>query len=173
MSARPGPFDFAAQKERNVARWTDVGWDEVAVFMGPNAERFHGAWSQTRDKVLAGRGGMAFGFCWPAFLFGFAWFFYRRMWLAGQLLIVVPLALALLVDSPGASIGTTVAIALFAKSLYAQHAVAKVAAASERSVSEAEPAAAGGVSIPGAAIGGLILASGLAWSVYAVAQAWP
>src|SRR4028119_1054183 len=121
MSRTPGLFDFSGQKARNIERWSAIGWDEVASFIGPNAQRFERAWAGTREKMLTGRGGMTFGFCWPALLFGFAWFLYRRMWTMCAVLLVLPVALAFLIASPGGSIGISVAIAMFAKSLYAQH----------------------------------------------------
>jgi hypothetical protein len=171
MSGRPGPFDFAGQKERSFRLWERTGWEEIATFIGPNADRFHGAWEATRAKVATGRGGIAFGFCWPALLFGFAWFFYRRMWAAGLALLVVPVVLGFFFDMRGGGIGVMVATALFSKSLYVQHAVSKIGAVHEQGGGGGEAiAAAGGVSVAGGAIGGLILAIGVGSSFYLIAS---
>ena len=161
---KPGLFDFAGQKARSRLLWQRASWDEIALFIGPNADRFHGAWEATRAKIERGRGGIAFGFCLPALLFGFAWFLYRKMWAMGLLLLVLPIALAFMFDSPGGSIGTTVALALFAKSLYVHHALSKLDAA--RAGGEAAQRAAGGVSLAGGLVGAAIFAAGAAWLVY-------
>jgi len=173
MSDAPGFFDFAGQKARNIERWSATGWDEVASFIGPNPHHFEAAWANTRKKILAGRGGMAVGFCWPAFPFAFAWFLYRRMWLMGAVLLIVPVALALLISSPGGSIGISVAMAMFAKSLYAQHVVARIADVRAAGGDAGAVAEAGGISVLGGAIGALIIALGAAAFVYAILDRSP
>lgn len=166
MSERPGPFDFAGQKARNRRLWEETSWNELAAFMEPNAESFHGAWEATRAKNVEGRGGIAFGFCWPALLFGFAWFLYRKMWAFGLLLLVLPVALSFMFESPGGPIGLMVAMAMFGKSLYVQHALSRMDRAREGG--GAAVLAAGGVSIPGAVIGGAIIAASTAWVMYLI-----
>ncbi|HEX8655426.1 MAG TPA: DUF2628 domain-containing protein [Allosphingosinicella sp.] len=165
MSDRPGPFDFAGHKARSKRLWEETGWEELDLFIGPNADRFRSAWEATRAKTLDGRGGIALGFCWPAFLFGFAWFLYRKMWAFGLLLLIVPVALGFMFESPGGSIGVAVAVSLFAKSMYVQHALPKIEDARRGGGDEAVRAA-GGVSILGGAIGGTILAASAAATVY-------
>lgn len=166
MSGRPGLFDFAGQRERTKRLWQAVSWEELALFVGPNAERFRDAFERTRPKMLAGHGGVSFGFCWPALLFSFAWFFYRKMWAAGLALLVVPPALGFFIDSRGGALGVMIAISLFARSLYVQHAVSKIGAVRETGGDDDEVAAAGGVSTAGGAVGGLILAAAGAAALY-------
>lgn len=166
MSGGPGLFDFAGQKARTLDLWQRISWDEIAAFIGPNADRFRGAWEGTRAKMDRGRGGIAFGFCLPALLFGFAWFLYRKMWLAGVLLLVLPAALGLLFGSGGGSAGLAIAVSLFAKSLYVQHAVARIGTLRDEGADDDAIAAAGGVSIAGGAIGGLILAAASAAALH-------
>ncbi|HEX8527119.1 DUF2628 domain-containing protein [Allosphingosinicella sp.] len=173
MSDKPGTFDFAGQKARNLARWTATGWDELAAFIGPNAERFEHSWMETRRKIVDGKGGIAASFCWPALLFSFAWFFYRKMWILGGILLAAPAALALLDVNPGASLGGALAMALFGKSIYVQHAVGRIADIRERRGGDRELALAGGVSTLGGAGGGLILALGSAALVYSMVEGWP
>ncbi|MEA3017821.1 MAG: hypothetical protein QOI38_2543 [Sphingomonadales bacterium] len=166
MSDRPGPFDFAGHKARNRRLWQETGWDDLAAFIGLNAESFHGAWEATRAKNVEGRGGIAFGFCWPALLFGFAWFLYRKMWAFGLLLLVLPIALSFMFESPGGQIGLGVAMAMFAKGLYVQHALSQIDKVRAGGGDEDAVRRAGGVSILGGAIGGAILAAGIASLVY-------
>ncbi|MEA3041718.1 MAG: hypothetical protein QOC65_1207 [Sphingomonadales bacterium] len=166
MSDRPGPFDFAGHKARSMRLWEETAWEELALFIGPNADSFQGAWEAARAKNLDGRGGMAFKFCWPAFLFGFAWFFYRKMWAFGLLLLVLPISLAWMFEGPGGSIGVGVAVSLFAKSLYIQHALPKIEDARAGGGGDEAVRAAGGVSILGGAIGAAILAASAAATGY-------
>jgi hypothetical protein len=166
MSERPGPFDFAGHKARSKRLWEETDWEELALFIGPNADSFRGAWEATRAKNLDGRGGIAFKFCWPAFLFGFAWFLYRKMWAFGLLLLIVPVALGFMFESPGGSMGVAIAVSLFAKSMYVQHALPKIEEARAGGGGGEAVRAAGGVSILGGAIGGAILAASVAASVY-------
>lgn len=173
MSERPGAFDFAGQKARSLRLWEETGWDDLARFIGPNAESFRGAWEATRAKTLGGRGGIAFAFCWPAFLFGFAWFLYRKMWAFGLLLLVLPVMLGFIFESLGGSIGMAVAVSLFAKSLYVQHALPKIEDARATGGGDQAVGAAGGVSIVGGAFGGAILAAGAAAVAYLFMTAGP
>ena len=173
MSDRPGPFDFAGQKARNRARWTAIGWDEVAAFIGPNADRFEHAWTETRRKIVDGNGGFAVSFCWPALLFSFAWFFYRKLWILGGILLIAPAALALLDVNPGGSLGATVAMALFGKSIYVQHAVGRIGEVRERGGGDRELALAGGISTLGGVGGGLILALGVGALIYSIVEGSP
>jgi Protein of unknown function (DUF2628) len=166
MSERPGLFDFAGQKAHAIELWQRSSWNETALFIGPNAERFRGAWEATRAKMEQGRSGRAFGFCLPALVFGFAWFLYRKMWAAGILLLVLPVGLAFLFDSGGGGIGLGIAMSLFAKTLYVQHAVTKIDALRDAGADDEAIAAAGGTSLAGAIVGGAILAAGTASVVY-------
>lgn len=170
MSERPGLFDFAANKARNVAAWSATDWDDVARFIGPNADRFRRSWEATRDKIAAKGGGMAFGFCWPCLLFSFAWFFYRRLWAAGLAILLVPIVFSLVFESSGGMLGALIGISLFAKSAYVQHAVGKVARIRQAGGGDDEIVRAGGISVAGGAIGGLIMALGYAAVILSVAN---
>jgi hypothetical protein len=99
-------------------------------------------------------------------LFGFAWFLYRKMWAFGALLLILPVALFLMFETPGGQIGLAVAMAMFAKSLYVQHALSRMDKARARG--DAAMLAAGGVSIPGALVGGFIIAASTAWVIYLI-----
>jgi hypothetical protein len=170
VSERPGLLDFAGQKARTSRFWHAVSWDELALFIGPNADRFQGAFEGTQPKMLEGGGGIAFGFCWPALLFSFAWFFYRKMWAFGLALLLIPPALAFVLETRGGGLGVMIAVAMFAKSLYVQHAVAKVGAVREAGGGDDAIAAAGGVSVAGGAVGGIILAAGSLALLYLIVE---
>lgn len=148
---------LTGKRAEAAALWA-VGWDEVSAFIGPNAERFRGAWDKVRPKALKSGSAVAFAMCWPALLFGFAWFLYRRMWLAGALLLALPFVLGLFLDVGTGAAGATVAIAAMAKSLYLQHAVTKIAAVRAAGGGEDAIRAAGGVSKVGGIVGGVLWA---------------
>lgn len=51
------------------------------------------------------------GFCWPAFLFGWLWALWHRMWLTALLLLLVELALAAAAERLGLATAAQVALA--------------------------------------------------------------
>ena len=153
---------LTGKRAEAAALWA-VGWDEVSTFIGPNAERFRSAWDKVRPKALKSGSGVAFAICWPALLFGFAWFLYRRMWLAGALLLALPLVLGLFLDIGTGMAGATVAIAALAKSLHLQHAVTRIGAVKAAGGGGEAVRAAGGLSTVGGIIGGAL------WAVILVA----
>ena len=150
------------RRERAVRLWRESDWAEVAAFLGPNAHRFEGAWAKTRDKMAERGAGIAWSWSWPALLFSFGWFFYRRQWAIGAVLLILPIALALLLERAPGTLGAFIVIAVMGKSLVVQDAVNRIAKIKEKGGGMAKITAAGGVSIPGAILGGLILAIGAA-----------
>lgn len=166
MSTRPGLFDFEGHKARSIAAWSQTDWADIATFIGPNAARFEANWAKTREKIVEKGNGVTFGFCWPALFFSFAWFFARKQWATGGVLLVLPIVLAMLLDTHGSGgLGALIVIAMIAKSMYLQAVVPKV-----HDIIGALPAgtarddalrAAGGISMPGAVVGGIILAFAL------------
>lgn len=156
-------FDFKAQRAKTMAAWQAASWPDVAAFIGPNAQRFEPTFGKLKPISVERPGKLVLGWCWPAFLFGFAWFLYRKMYAAGISLLLIPIGLSLIFGSAGGgAAGFHVAISMFSKSLYLQHCVAKVGRLKQ---ARAEPAAiveTGGVSIPAGIAGGLILSLALA-----------
>lgn len=158
MSQKPGALDFAGNRAWTKAVWAASEWDDVAAYIGPTAERYRRSWETMRDKVASGGAPSVLGFHWTALFFGFAWYFSRKMWAIGLLLLIVPLALGTVIDSTGAFIGITIAGAIIARSLYLQQATSRIAEVKAAGGGSAEIAAAGGISTVGLAIGGAILA---------------
>ena len=100
-------MSIADRKAQVVELWSGVEWEDVAAFVGPNAEQFRGVWDKQKAMALAGRGGLALSLSWPALLFSFAWFFYRKMWLNGALLIIIPSVLTSIFSIPGPAFGSS------------------------------------------------------------------
>lgn len=143
-------------KERNIAAWAQSSWDEVAAFIGPNAERFRSAYDKGREKGAKSGAGIALTWSWAGLVFSFAWFAYRKLWLMAAAAIILPLALGELNAGGGALLGLVVAIATLSKSVYVQHAVTKIARIKAEGGGRAEIAAAGGVSMAGGIVGGAL-----------------
>jgi hypothetical protein len=151
-----------ARREATFQAWRESDWHDVATFLGPNAERFHTLWLKTRDNMVVGKASAVWTWCWPAFFLSFAWFFYRKQWAIGAVLLLLPVGLALIFDLPsGGLIGIGIVIAAQAKSFILQDAVSKIARIKAAGGGEAEMAQAGGVSITGGLLGGAAIALGL------------
>lgn len=153
--------------------WAASDWGDVAAFIGPNAARFQPLWAKLREQAMQKGAGFATGWCWPAFLTGFAWYLYRRMWVAGAILLAVPLAIAFLLPVSGGSIGIAMALALLSRTAYIQHAVSRIAKIRASGGGEREIAAAGGVSVAGGVVGGVIIAFFLGAFILALALGVP
>lgn len=144
-------------KRQQVAEaWAETDWNDVAIFLGPNADRFLAVWQRTREKLLAKGMGNAAGWSWSAFVFSFAWFFYRKQWAAGVVLIAAPLTIVYFGASAGGGVGVGIVMAIYAQSFLLQDAVLKIARIRSRGGGDAEIAAAGGVSRIGGLVGGII-----------------
>jgi hypothetical protein len=168
MTERAGLFDFKAQKANLAALFSQTDWADVALFVGPNAERFRSTWEKMKARVEAGGNVNVWGFCWPALFLTFAWFFYRKLWAAGLVVLILPTAIGTLLDNAPASVAAMIALAMYAKSFYLLHAVRRIGRIRGEGGGDAQIAAAGGISIPGAIAGGLLLLLGLAGFVLSV-----
>jgi hypothetical protein len=155
---------IAERKERLQHIWNDTPWDDIATFIGPNADRFQRVWEKQKGMIADKGSGIAWGFCWPAFFLSFVWFLARKQWVIGAMLIVIPMILGYLLPSStgGGALGIALVIAAMAKSLYLQGSMEKIAKIrSETAQGEARNAAlkaAGGINWPVAALSGAVLA---------------
>ncbi len=134
---------------------------ELALFIGPNADRYLTALNLT-DK---GTNAHKTSWHWPALLVPYPWVFYRKLYVPGTLLLFALVALGLLFPNfPGVALG--VFLALVAKSFYIDFGLNKLKKADARGLEGPEREAylkkAGGVSIPGAILGSAIMASAIA-----------
>jgi len=94
---------------------------DLVHFAGPNAHAYLAYWHRQR----AGKpNGIAFGWVWGAFLAPTVWCFYRKLWLYGVLLLLVPMAIALLIPALAGkgSGGFAIAAGGLAKYLYVDQA---------------------------------------------------
>jgi hypothetical protein len=107
---------------------------------------------------------------WPAFLGAFTWFFYRKMYVYGALVIFLPVVLSYLLGAAGGS-GPSVLFAMWAKGWYVNSALGRIAKADRLGLSGDERfdylQRAGGVSWPAGIFAGLIYACGLALVIFA------
>ncbi len=163
---------IAERKQRLQTIWSETPWDDVATFIGPNAERFKAVWEKQNNLIAAKGAGVAWGFCWPAFFLSFVWFLARKQWVIGALLIILPIVLGYLFPSStgGGALGIALVMAAMAKSMYLQASMEKIAKIRDaHGAGEGRDAAlrsAGGINWPAAAISGAVLA----FAVYAAIQ---
>ena len=144
-----------ADTAQGAAPDTDTDSD-LRLFFGPNAETFLTAIKRRK----AGR--WFAGFCWPGFLLPPVWFLYRKLYGWAAICCIVPiLTTALNLGEFGrALILAPSLLGLRGQNLYV--AGARIAIAQIRASSQSEEEAretigrAGGVSIAGAVVGGLI-----------------
>lgn len=145
-------------RDRAIAVWAESDWTDIAAFIGPNADRFHGVYERGREKALAKGVGNVVSWSWPALFFGFAWFFYRKQWAIGAVLLIVPILIAYFFDIGGGLGGVAIVMAMFAKSFIVQDAVTRVAKLKSQGATAADLTTAGGVSVPAGVVGGILLA---------------
>lgn len=148
-------------RDRIKTLWADTPWEDVAAYIGPNAEKFRKVWEKQRGRILEKGYGNTWSFCWGAFLLSYVWFFYRKQWLAGAMLLGLPIIIAVLFPTVTEGLGgVAIIIALMGKSLYLQDAMPKIAkiraAAPDDAARHAVLAAAGGTSKLAAIISGVV-----------------
>ncbi len=84
---------FKAQIEKNKNLWAHSNWDEIAAFIGPNAEKYRAYYDKTKPSMVQkGRPGFQFNWHWPALIpiLGIPWAVARRDWAyAGTMIAVV------------------------------------------------------------------------------------
>ena len=145
---------------------------ELALYIGPNADRYLKAFE------LTGKGGIAYrtSWHWPAALALIPWLFYRKLYLFGALLSLAIIgSIALFPDLPNALYTSVhLAFALAVKSLYLAVGLKSIEKADERGHEGAEREAylekAGGTSVPGAVMGSAGLVAGVLALVYVALQ---
>ena len=80
---------------------------ELETFIGPNAAPFMKVYDRLQQDAVASVGGRARfrfaggGFCVPAFFVGPVWFFYRKMWVIGAVIVGLLAVLAFLPSRAG------------------------------------------------------------------------
>jgi hypothetical protein len=134
----------------------------LRLFVGPNADKFLKIYRAQRD------GKRAFSFNWVVLLAALPWFFYRKLYVIGVGLLLVPIIVVVIFPKLS-GVGTTgfaAALAVLANMLYVQIALRRIKKLKALNLSPAERderiRKAGGTSPAGAVFGTLILASMIA-----------
>jgi hypothetical protein len=152
----------------------DAVRQDLVAFFGRRGEVFLRTYDRMRAR--SGRRRLAArSWCWPGFLLSFAWFFYRKMYGLGAVLLFVPLGLAYL----GVGVSTlafSIVMAGQGKPLYVRMAAGRIARADELGLAGSERAdylgRAGGVSPAGGVLGGVVLAGLVSLVAVGVAMAF-
>jgi hypothetical protein len=55
-------LSIAERKAKLQTLWRDASWEDVAAYIGPNADTFRATWEKQREKVLDKGHGIAWGF---------------------------------------------------------------------------------------------------------------
>jgi hypothetical protein len=134
-----------------------LGRNDLAVFVGPNAGKF--------VSVSGSAGGRSRVACWPGFFFPVAWFMYRKMYGWAALACVLPIFAGVMNFGPfkPVVIGLPTVAGLLGRRVYvagARRTIVRIRAPlSDRAEDELREALerAGGVSVPGAIVGGAIV----------------
>lgn len=119
------------QMAKSRAMWESVSWEEVATFIGPNAEGYRSTWEKSRKQVAeTGYSKFSLGWSWPAMIpmFGIPWAASRKLWIIVGSLVALIIALTIIVSFTKSSsfVAFPFLIAMSAKSFYIQMAVAKI-----------------------------------------------
>jgi hypothetical protein len=102
--------------------------DDLAHFFGRNAD----VYLATYTKMVEDRNLIVIGWHWPLFLTYTIWVFYRRLWIAGVVLAVLPFALQFLGSGAiPAGFGLVLSLSVIAKSLYVNEGLKQILAADE------------------------------------------
>jgi hypothetical protein len=112
--------------------WTDVSWDDMSNYIGPNAESYRKVWEKNRTSFIEkGKPPFNFNWSWPAFfpILGIPWALARKQWLFAGLMVGAIILLNILgAYMPSTSFGfMPFLVAIMAKPFYVQQAVANIA----------------------------------------------
>jgi hypothetical protein len=118
--------------EKSQALWRDISWEELATFIGPNAESYKATWQKNRESWLEKGRPPLFGFsiCWPAMIpiLGIPWAVSRKLWpFVGIAVFAVVLINIISAIAPGGSFAFMwFLIGFMAKPTYIQMSMAKI-----------------------------------------------
>jgi hypothetical protein len=141
---------------------------DLTTFFGPRAEVF----LDTYEKMRSGTGARRTApksWSWPVFLGSFTWFFYRKMYAYGAMIVILPIILGYLFGSAGSAL--PILFAIWAKGWYVSYALNRIIKADGLGLTGAERSdylqRAGGVSLPAGIFAGLLYAALLALVILA------
>ena len=139
---------------------------DLTTYFGPRSE----VYLETYEKMRSATGRqrtMPRTWSWPVFLGSFTWFFYRKMYAYGAMLVIAPMVLSYLFGAAGGML--PIVFAMWAKGFYVNSALNRIVKADKLGLTGAERSdylqRAGGVSLPAGIFAGLIYASLLALAI--------
>lgn len=134
--------------------------EDLKIFFGPRSEAYLKFFDATRDNA-SGNKRMVWSFSWPAFLCSFVWFFYRRLYIWGAAVLLLPIIVGEVFGGTGTA-GMWGGIAVIAKLLYVSTGIARIQKANALQLTGEARAdylrRAGGVSTVAGVIAGLFFA---------------
>jgi GYF domain 2/Protein of unknown function (DUF2628) len=172
VRAKPNRDPRDAEKKSAASLFDDADQDRVradlSAFFGPRAETYLHTYEKMRART--GRRRMsAYTWSWPVFLGSFTWFFYRKMYILGAILIFAPVILSYLIGSVGG--GIPIVFALLAKSMYVHQGLSRILKADGLRLTGLERSdylqRAGGVSLTAGVFAGFIFLAIVALATYA------
>lgn len=141
---------------------------DLTTFFGPRAEVYLDTYEKMRSAT-GSRRMMPRTWSWPVFLGSFTWFFYRKMYAYGAMIIILPMILGYLFGSAGGAMA--IVFAIWAKGWYVGSALHRIVKADKLGLAGAERSdylqRAGGVSLPAGIFAGFIYASLLGLMIFA------
>lgn len=153
-------FDTQARKQSNQEKWKSVDWQDLVNFIGPNSNSFERVFKKQRERIIEGKSGTVLSWSWPVFFVYFAWFAYRKNYITASFLLAFPIILDLIAPNSSGTSGVIV-VAMFAKSFHVTRAVDRIAKIKAQYPAGPQRdkaiASAGGISIPGGIIGGVLI----------------
>jgi hypothetical protein len=142
---------------------------DLETFFGPNADTFLATYEKMRMSTGTRRT-MPRSWSWSVFLGSFTWFFYRKMYTYGAMLIFLPMLFGYLFGSAGGA--ASILFATSAKASYVNLGVDRVFKADQLGLAGAERIdylrRAGGVSLPAGIFASFVYACLLAIMILAV-----
>lgn len=143
------------------------GEEDLRLYLGRDPEPYVAFW----ERIAAS--GQPFVWSWTLWgaLFPVPWLFYRKLWAFGATLVLLPVLLDALTDiGLQASLAAGLLVGLVGKALVVERAERKTREINALGLVTQDAIArlrrAGGVSVPGAALGTLLMLAGLGLAIY-------
>ena len=172
QSARPKTADYLALMDAPDQERVRA---DLADFFGPNADVYLDTYEKMRAKDGPRRMSFPRTWSWPVFFGAFTWFFYRKLYAYGAMLIILPLILGYLLGSSSGAL--SIVFAVLAKGIYVQTALGRIVMADRMGLAGAERSAylnrAGGVSMIAGVFAGIVFVSLLALVIFAAIAELP
>ncbi|HLH95837.1 MAG TPA: GYF domain-containing protein [Xanthobacteraceae bacterium] len=153
------PEQEAASEQDDLTR-------DLREFFGPRAETY----LAIHARMRSGTNAFAGGWNWPVFFIGFPWFFYRKMYVIGAIVLIAPALAAYLIGFTG-NAGISAVLATLANRIYISIAMRRLKKADTLALVGEERRdylrRAGGVSVVAGTLAGLVLAASFASIIFA------